>query len=121
MIIECFGQSCDRLKSDCTKHDCDENAFCSVNPFVKDGYECNCLDGFEGNGKTCRYPCKPEGRLQDDHYKVIVDDNQADVIDLVCCVGYCVGFLNNIPLGIRKIFVSTTWRYMGSCFHQLAS
>ena len=69
-------------KSD-TVHDCDENAYCTVNAFVSDGYVCNCLDGYEGNGKNCMLPCTAEGGLDDNHYKVIVDEDNANYIDQV--------------------------------------
>ena len=54
-----------------------------MNPFVKDGYVCNCLDGYEENGKTCRLPCTAEGGLDDEHYKVVVDEDNAGYIDQV--------------------------------------
>ena len=81
--IECHGSRCGSDEDNCEKHDCDENAYCTVNPFVKDGYVCNCLDGYEGNGKTCRLPCTAEGGLDDEHYKVVVDEDNAGYIDQV--------------------------------------
>ena len=81
--IECHGSRCDSDEDNCEKHDCDENAYCTVNPFVKDGYVCNCLDGYDGNGKTCRLPCTAEGGLDDEHYKVVVDEDNAGYIDQV--------------------------------------
>ena len=81
--IECHGSRCGSDEDNCEKHDCDENAYCTVNPFVKDGYVYNCLDGYEGNGKTCRLPCTAEGGLDDEHYKVVVDEDNASYIDQV--------------------------------------
>ena len=76
--VECYGPRCDRV-SNCNQHDCDENAFCEVNDFHNQGFTCTCLEGYEGDGKTCRLPCTAQGGLETDHHKVIVSEE--DEID----------------------------------------
>ncbi|XP_077974758.1 IgGFc-binding protein-like [Styela clava] len=43
-------------KQKCKFDSCDENAICSE---TDDGIECDCLEGYEGDGKTCTIPDKP--------------------------------------------------------------
>ena len=75
----CYGDRCNRDNDKlCNRqNDCDENAICEVNPFMADGYTCTCLEGYEGNGKTCRLPCTPQGGLENDHHKVIISDQDS--------------------------------------------